>query len=178
MKDFKIFDFIGDIDFDSDVRFSNFINEVIKTPEQPILITINSLGGLTEAGFSIHNKIKALKNPVYTLITGSCSSIANIIFFAVPLKRRFAFKYTSIFLHSCSANITEYCTPHDLLCESNNAALINYDIFEILDSETSIPKDLLKQIFKDNNSNTMKILSKDFHDLSIAKVVVGYSLIS
>ena len=175
MKNFRIFNLLGEVSLNTEIEFSEFINEVITDPELPVIITINSPGGSAEIGFSIYNKIRALPNPVYTLITGSCYSIAEIIFLAVPFERRFAFNYTSFFTHSSRTKILDYYTPHELSEECKDTNKINCDIYGILCNNTNISTSLLNEIFFEKNYEAVKYFSDDFEKLGIARIITKFS---
>ena len=175
MKNFMIFNLIGEVNPGLEEDISSFINKALLTPEVPVLIAINSPGGITDIGFSIYNKLRALPNPVYTLITGCASSIANIIFLAAPFERRFAFENTTFFVHTASVTFHKETKllPAELKEEIKELSEINSINFNIISGETNIPTDELEQIFLKQDGES-KIYWRDFEQYKIANIITKY----
>jgi len=172
---YKIFNLIGDVNIRLEEEFSRFINGAIENPETPIVIAIDSPGGHTDIGFSIHNKIRAIPNPVYVIITGACHSIANVILMAVPYERRFAFNYTSFFMHPASTGLNRDLrySSEELRNELNVLTEININIYDVLKSETKIPCEKLASLYL-KQTGELKIYYKDFENYEIAKLITKY----
>lgn len=173
MRNFKIFNLIGEVNENMELEFSRFVDEAIITPDIPILILINSCGGSVSYGFSIYNKIRALPNPVYTLITSCCHSIANIIYLSVPFESRFAFNYTSFFIHPATSCSSERHSKSDYIEEIQELEIINSNIREIINNETKISNDVLDDIFIKGNSER-KFYSADFKELAIGNLIINF----
>lgn len=58
----------------------------IDNEEEPILIVINSIGGLIGDAIAITNLLKSVNNPIITVTIGNCMSAAAMIF-AIGTKR-------------------------------------------------------------------------------------------
>ena len=173
MRNFKTFNLIGKVNEDMEKDFSKFLNDVANSPTTPILIAINSPGGNVYNGFSIYNKLQALSNPVYTLVTGYCSSITNIILLAVPFEQRFAFRNTKFFMHSAKSQTTEKYESSDYKNELDNINHINDTIKEIILNETKITKVILTDVYQKTGS-VKTYYSDEFEKLKIANVISKY----
>lgn len=173
MRNFKIFNLIGKVNEDMEKDFSKFLNDIAATPTTPIIIAINSPGGNVSNGFSMYNKIRALSNPVYTLITGYCNSISNIILLSVPFERRFAFSNTKFFMHSAKSQMVEKYESSDYKNELENLNHINNTIKEILLDETKITKTILTEVYQKTGSEKT-IYSDEFEKFKIANIISKY----
>lgn len=175
MKKFMIYNLIGEVNAQLEEDISGFINKALLTPEEPVLIAINSPGGLTEVGFSVYNKLRALPNPIYTLNTGNANSVANIIMMVAPYERRFAFENTNFFMHTASVQFAQHhkLTPTDLKEELKDLAIINTTIHKILEAETDIPAKELNEIFIKQDGE-MKLHWVDFERFKIANIITKY----
>lgn len=67
----------------------------------PILIYIDSEGGVLDDSFYLSDLIQASVTPVYTIATGICMSAATLILLAG--KKRFVFPHSQILIHTGSA---------------------------------------------------------------------------
>lgn len=102
LKARRIF-FCGGVDMDS-------ANEVIRKlwyleltdPGKPILLVINSPGGVIDAGFAVWDQIKMITSPVTTLVTGLAASMGSILSLCAASKRRFATPNSRIMIHQPS----------------------------------------------------------------------------
>ena len=175
MKKFLIYNLIGDVNASLEDDISGFINRALLTPEEPVLIAINSPGGNTDIGISIYNKLRALPNNVYTLITGKANSIANIIAMSAPFERRFAFENTNFFMHTASVRFNQALNykPDDIQKEIEDLTLTNATIHKILQAETDIPAKELNEIFIKQDGE-MKLHWVDFERFKIANVITKY----
>lgn len=175
MEKFKIYNLIGDVNDNLEADISRFITDAMLTPEAPVLIAINSPGGITDVGFSIYNKLKAMPNPVFTLITGCANSIANIIFMAAPYNRRFAFENTTFFVHTANLTVGRDSQLSVVRLEEKIADLtaINSNIFSILSLETRIYTEELTQIFIRQDGEA-KFYSSDFEKYKIANIITKF----
>lgn len=173
MRNFKIYNLIGKVNDDMEKDFSKFLNEVTNSPTTPIIIALNSPGGNISNGFSMYNKIQALSNPVYTLVTGYCSSISNIILLSVPFERRFAFNNTKFFMHSAKSQMVEKYESSDYKNELENLNHINDTIKDIILNETKIAKTILTEVYQKTGSEKT-IYSDEFEKFKIANIISKY----
>ncbi len=67
--------------------------------KKPITVIINSPGGDVFSGFAIFDIMKAIKSPVYTLVTGFAASMGSIIMLGAEKGRRYATKNSKVLIH-------------------------------------------------------------------------------
>lgn len=93
--------FISDaIDFDSardTIRKLWYLESL--DPKKPILIVINSPGGMTDAGFAIWDQAKLLKVPIITLVTGLAASMGSVLSLCASKGKRLATPRARIMIH-------------------------------------------------------------------------------
>lgn len=175
MTNAKFFDVIGPITENTDANFSKFVEEILTTtsPTTPIIITINSNGGSVNCGLSIYNKIRALDNPVYILITGACCSIATIIAVSVPFENRFAFPGTRFLLHPVRTSHIDPADAKELEDLIKVSKINDNTISKIIFLQTEIGSEKLKYIF--DECNEFSITSESFNEYGICKVIEKFS---
>jgi ATP-dependent Clp protease protease subunit len=71
-------------------------------PGKPILLAINSPGGLVQAGVNIIDTMDALQSPVYTVGFNMCASMAAVLLASGESGHRTVFPGTNILLHEVS----------------------------------------------------------------------------
>lgn len=173
MNNYNIFNLVGEICQETENRISDFLTRILESnDERPILLLINSSGGNVTTGFSIYNKLCAMPNDIITVITGQCSSIANVIFFAAEYKNRYAFDNTFFFMHSIRTSVKDY-TPAELRQIHSDSIKTNIQIESIIKANTSIPYEILNSVFGDSTKE-MRIFPEDFDHYSIAKLITKF----
>ena len=65
----------------------------------PIKVFINTPGGSADDGFAIHDMLKFIASPVYTICTGLTASAGTIILLGAEKKRRFTLPNTRLMIH-------------------------------------------------------------------------------
>ncbi|HAK96414.1 MAG TPA: ATP-dependent Clp protease proteolytic subunit [Planctomycetes bacterium] len=65
----------------------------------PIRVLVNTPGGAADDGFAIHDVIKCIKAPVWTIAAGLTASAGTIILLAAPRERRLTFPNTRLMIH-------------------------------------------------------------------------------
>lgn len=128
---------------------------------QPIIVYINSPGGLLDESFSLISAIESSKTPVITVALGKAYSAGFLVLLAGH--KRFAQKYTSLMLHQGSAGVMgefnrmiEYA-KHWENCQSM--------IDDYVMDKTKIKKKKLEEIFKGKQDFYMS--SKDAIQLGV-----------
>lgn len=175
MKKFMIYNLLGEVNAALEDDITGFIIKAMETPDVPVLIMINSPGGVTEIGFSIYNKLCAMPNTIYTLITGCANSIANILALVAPFERRFAFKNTQFYVHTASVifNGNSKLSPVVLKEQIEELRETNLDNYNIISEETDIPTNELEQIFLKQDGES-KFYARDFERFKIANIITKY----
>ena len=69
------------------------------TSHDPIRVFINTPGGTADDGFAIHDILRFVKAPVYTIATGLTASAGTIILLATSRERRLTLPNSRIMIH-------------------------------------------------------------------------------
>lgn len=102
LKARRIF-FSGSVDMDSAkeaIRKLWYLE--LTDPGKPILLVINSPGGVITAGFAVWDQIQMITSPVTTLITGLAASMGSVLSLCARPGKRFATPYSRIMIHQPS----------------------------------------------------------------------------
>ena len=67
--------------------------------KDPIKIFINTPGGSADDGFAIHDMIKFIKSPVFTICTGLTASAGTIILLGAAQEKRLTLPNTRLMIH-------------------------------------------------------------------------------
>ena len=65
----------------------------------PIKVFINTPGGAADDGFAIHDVLRFVASPVFTICTGLTASAGTIILLAAPRRRRLTLPNTRLMMH-------------------------------------------------------------------------------
>jgi ATP-dependent Clp protease protease subunit len=65
----------------------------------PIRVFVNTPGGAADDGFAIHDMLKSIKSPVWTIAAGLTASAGTIIILAAPKERRVTLPNTRLMIH-------------------------------------------------------------------------------
>ncbi len=88
----------------NDESANDVINQLwyleLSDPGKPILLVINSPGGVVDAGFAIWDQIRMISSPVTTLVTGLAASMGSVLSLAAEPGRRFATPTARIMIHA------------------------------------------------------------------------------
>ena len=68
-------------------------------PGKPILLFINSPGGVITSGMAIYDIMQAISSPVYTITTGMAASMGAILFCAGEKGHRYILKHAKVMIH-------------------------------------------------------------------------------
>lgn len=67
--------------------------------QDPIKLFINTPGGAADDGFAIHDMIRYIQSPVYTICSGLTASAGTIILLGAPKERRLTLANSRIMIH-------------------------------------------------------------------------------
>ena len=65
----------------------------------PIRVLVNTPGGAADDGFAIHDALRCIRAPVWTIAAGLAASAGSIILLAAPKERRLTFPNTRLMIH-------------------------------------------------------------------------------
>jgi len=109
---------------------------------EPIIITVNSIGGNAYDGFAIIGAMEMSETPIYTVCTGSAMSMALLLFVAGDV--RFAHRMATFMYHDSSwggGGTNTQMQRHIKEIERLNKVYDNY-----LLENTSLPQELLDDV--------------------------------
>lgn len=142
------------------IRAMNVIDE-----KTPIILEINSPGGLISCGYSIINAIEYSKAPIHTIISGEACSMAALI--AISGKERAMYKNSYIMFHPLSEgqadylqyikdrtaflvqlekNMNEMCKKHTKFTSADLKKMASGELW--LNSEQALAKGVIDNIIK------------------------------
>lgn len=74
----------------------------------PIMLYINSPGGLVYGGFAIYDTMRKLKSPVSTVAVGFCGSMSTVILTAGTQGQRYALPHATVHMHPTGGGAKGY----------------------------------------------------------------------
>ena len=174
----KIFNLIGEIDGGAVAEFTKFTTEVLLgNPNDNIVISINSQGGNYISAMSIYDMIKALPNPVYTVIAGNARSMAAILALSARADRRFCLRNSNIYIHSVKVSRIENAGIFELKQTLKDITNFNLNVENIFKKATHIPEDKLHHVLLEDENDFIQYKSHEMEDLGIAMQLDGFETI-
>ena len=76
--------------------------------QQPIMLYLNSPGGLVYGGFAIYDTMRRLKSPVSTVALGFCGSMSTFLLSAGQKGQRYALPHATIHMHPTGGGAKGY----------------------------------------------------------------------
>lgn len=129
-----IFDgYVGDEYTETDARsFEHFLADNI---DKPVVIKINSVGGLAYDGVAIHNALAAHPKETHAIITGQAASAAALLSQGADVVTMY--ENASFMIHR--ANLVTWGNRHGLMEDVENLDLLDKAIAASLASRTGLP---------------------------------------
>lgn len=128
---------------------------------QPILLEINSDGGVIHDAFAVVDTIRQLKIPVHTICKGITSSAATLI--SVAGHRRFITKHSYFLIHELKNEITGSFTGIKQSFQ-NSKYLMNHLIEYYKENSKLSREEIIKYLKNENCWNAEKTLEYGFVD--------------
>lgn len=132
--------------------------------QDPIRIFVTSQGGHVDSGLAIHDMIRFVNSPVYTIGAGWVASIAVPILFGAKKENRFSLKHTRYLIHQPSGGAGGQAA--DIRIEAQEILKLRERLNQLIADETGQPVDKIKldsdRNFWMNSEEAMKygIISK------------------
>lgn len=76
-----------------------------RSEKEPIYFLINSPGGDADSGFGIHDMMRFVEAPIYTLVCGLCASAAVPVFLGADKGKNFSLPNSRFLLHQPSTGV-------------------------------------------------------------------------
>lgn len=115
---------------------------------EPIKVIITSPGGHVDSGYAIHDVMRCIESPVYTIGAGWVASIAVPILFGGDSGKRFSLPNTRYLLHQPSGGAGGQAS--DIRIEAQEILKIRTRINKLIAGETGQP---VEKIAKDSDRN-------------------------
>lgn len=165
----KIFNLMGEINDQASAEFTKFTTDVLSgNPKDNVVVTINSNGGSYLSAISIYNMIRALPNPVYTIIINQARSMAAIIALSTSPDRRFCLRDSNIYIHSIKVSRLEDAGIKELKRTLEEVTNFNSNIESIIKENTSIPEDRIHHVLLEDETDFLQYESYEMEELEIA----------
>lgn len=108
----------------------------------PIRIFVTSQGGHVDSGLAIHDMIRFVNSPVYTIGAGWVASIAVPILFGAKKENRFSLKHTRYLIHQPSGGAGGQAA--DIRIEAQEILKLRERLNQLIADETGQPVDKIK----------------------------------
>ena len=127
----------------------NAVSSIIDE-EEPVILVINSSGGIMNDAIIIYNLLSGLPNPLITVTMGKCFSAATLIFNCG--KKRYITKHSEYMIHQPSLILSNAYNFSEIKKVKNHLAY-TLNIFKkyYLNNNINIPKKKLDYAFKYGN---------------------------
>lgn len=112
-----------------------FLNQ--KNSTQPILLYINSPGGVADDGLAIYDTIKFIDAPIKTIVCGLAASAAAIVLVAAKKENRIALPHSRIMIHQPLGGVRGSTT--DIEISAAQIVQLREQLNRILADETGQP---------------------------------------
>ncbi|MFT3705250.1 MAG: ATP-dependent Clp protease proteolytic subunit [Agriterribacter sp.] len=113
---------------------------------EPIMLYINSPGGVVYAGFAIYDTIQKLKSPVSTVAVGFCGSMATVLLTAGAKGQRYALPYATVHMHPAGGGTKGY--TEDVRIAYKEQERLQNQIFYLIGKFSGHTKDEIEEIFR------------------------------
>ena len=112
----------------------------IKDPGKPILLVINSPGGIIDAGFAVWDQATMISSPITTLVTGLAASMGSVLSLCAEPGRRFATPYARIMIHQPSVPGTIQGQATDLAIQAKEIIRTRSTLVDLYSERTGKDK--------------------------------------
>ncbi|HON55721.1 MAG TPA: ATP-dependent Clp protease proteolytic subunit [bacterium] len=129
-------------------RVTNQLLYLSTLSDDPIKIILNSQGGHVEAGDTIHDMIKFVKNKIIMIGSGWVASAGTIIYLAADKENRLSLPNTRYLIHQPSGGVQGQAS--DIEIERNEIIKMRERLYKIISAATG---QSLEKIQKDADRN-------------------------
>ncbi|MDH5717703.1 MAG: ATP-dependent Clp protease proteolytic subunit [Spirochaetia bacterium] len=132
----------------SEVIVEKLLYLEMEKPGEPIILFINSPGGVISAGMAIYDVMNMISSPVYTVTMGMAASMGAILFAAGEKGHRYVFPHAKIMIHQPLISGQIIAPAIDIKIHADEIKKTKYEINRILSETTGQP---LEKIEKDTD---------------------------
>ena len=114
--------------------------------QNPIMLYINSPGGVVYAGFAIYDTMRKLKSPVSTIAVGFCGSMATTLLSAGAKGQRYALAHSTIHMHPTGGGAKGY--TEDVRIAYKEQERLQNQIFHLLGKNSGHTREEIEEMFR------------------------------
>lgn len=127
--------------------------------QAPIMLYINSPGGVVYSGFAIYDTMLKLKSPVSTVAVGFCGSMATVLLTAGARGQRYALPHATIHMHPTGGGAKGY--TEDVRIAYKEQERLQNQVFYLIGKFSGHSTDEIEEMFRrDRFFNALE--AKDF----------------
>lgn len=129
----------------------------------PIMLYLNSPGGIVYGGFAIYDTMLKLKSPVATVAVGFCGSMSTFLLTAGQKGQRYALPHATIHMHPTGGGAKGY--TEDVRIAYKEQERLQNQVFYIMGKRSGRSLEEIEELFRrDRFMNSIEALHYGFID--------------
>lgn len=129
----------------------------------PIMLYLNSPGGIVYSGFAIYDTMLKLKSPVSTIAVGFCGSMSTFLLTAGQKGQRYALPHATIHMHPTGGGAKGY--TEDVRIAYKEQERLQNQIFYLMGKFSGRTREEIEELFRrDRFMNSVEALHYGFID--------------
>lgn len=122
---------------------------------QPIMLYLNSPGGIVYGGFAIYDTMRRLKSPVSTVALGFCGSMSTFLLTAGQKGQRYALPHATIHMHPTGGGAKGY--TEDVRIAYKEQERLQNQTFHLMGKFSGHTREEIEEVFRrDRFFNTIE----------------------
>ncbi|HEX2609151.1 MAG TPA: ATP-dependent Clp protease proteolytic subunit [Flavisolibacter sp.] len=114
--------------------------------QAPIMLYINSPGGVVYSGFAIFDTMRKLKSPVSTIAVGFCGSMATVLLTAGAPGQRYALPHATIHMHPTGGGAKGY--TEDVRIAYKEQERLQNQVFHLIGKFSGHTREEIEEMFR------------------------------
>lgn len=112
----------------------------------PIMLYLNSPGGIVYGGFAIYDTMRKLKSPVVTVAMGFCGSMSTVLLTAGKKGQRYALPHATIHMHPTGGGAKGY--TEDVRIAYKEQERLQNQIFYLIGKFSGHSREEIEEMFR------------------------------
>ena len=112
----------------------------------PIMLYLNSPGGIVYGGFAIYDTMRKLKSPVVTVAMGFCGSMSTVLLTAGQKGQRYALPHATIHMHPTGGGAKGY--TEDVRIAYKEQERLQNQIFYLIGKFSGHSREEIEEMFR------------------------------
>ena len=112
----------------------------------PIMLYINSPGGVVYSGFAIYDTMRKLKSPVSTVAVGFCGSMATVLLTAGTKGQRYALPHATVHMHPTGGGAKGY--TEDVRIAYKEQERLQNQVFYLIAKYSGHTREEIEEMFR------------------------------